>query len=540
MEQVEDAKYDADVVVVGYGPIGQTLAALLGLSGHRVVVAERQLEPYELPRAVTLDNEVMRILNGIGIGDYFDEFSIPSWQYDWQNAAGETLIHFSFGIEPGTGWPINSTFNQPGLEARLRQRVSEIPAIEVRRGLTVMDVVDDGDGVRLACSSPDGPIELTARYVVGCDGANSRVREVMAPEIEDRGFFYDWAVIDVLPHDRHRVWEPQNLQICDPQRPTTVVSAGPFRRRWEFFLLPGETPDMFESPERAWSLLAKWGLSPENATLERSAVYRFRAMCCSTWRKGRVLLAGDAAHLMPPFFGQGLCSGVRDAANLGWKLDAVLRGVASESLLDSYTTERIVHVQHAIGMSVELGRVICLTDPDAAKERDHAMIAAGARPETALPPVPPPQLGPGVVRRRSDGTIQPPGSVWAGQAKIRNSAGHVGLHDDVIGRGFVLGCAVDCRDHLNVHALSALKSLGAHLVQFVPADAAPSDDGDLRQFADVDNFLLSHMSEAGIVAAVMRPDYYVFGVAKDVADIQPLIDDLLMQLGAPVTVGAQS
>ena len=526
---------DADVVIAGFGPVGQTLAALLGRLGHRVLVLERQAAMYSKPRAVTLDNEVMRILAGIGIGEYFEEFCLPSWQYDWRNASGQTLLHFEFGTEPGSGRPINVTFHQPGLEARLIEQVALLPTVEVRRASTVTGVTDHGDHVVVEYQTANGERrEVTAKYIVGCDGANSRVREMLDPVIDDRGFFYDWAVLDVLPHDAQRVaaWEPRNLQICDPVRPTTVVSAGPGRRRWEFFLLPDETPAQFESDDYAWQLLEPWGLHAGNADMERAAVYRFRALCCRTWRRGRLLLAGDAAHLMPPFFGQGMCSGVRDAANAAWKLDAVLRGAASEDLLDTYTSERLAHVQFAIGISVELGKVICLTDHDAVAARDAAMLAAGGRPDKALPALPPAALGPGISRRRDDGTPAPPGPVFTTQGVVGLADGRRGPRDDLVGPGFALGASFDPREHLTPESIDAFRRLGGTFEQFVPGDAHPTDDGELRQLADVEGYYLPHMSEAGFVAAIVRPDYYLFGIARQAQEVQALLDDLLDQLGA--------
>jgi len=527
--------WDADVVIAGFGPVGQTLAALLGRQGHHVLVLERQSQMYSKPRAVTLDNEVMRILAGIGLGEYFDEFCLPSWQYDWRNAAGETLLHFEFGTEPGSGRPINVTFHQPSLEARLIEVVAALPSVEVRRSATLVDVVQHADHVVVGYETREGARhEVTAQYVVGCDGANSRVREVLDPVIDDRGFFYDWAVLDVLPHDTRRVqeWEPRNLQICDPVRPTTVVSAGPGRRRWEFFLLPDESLAQFETDEYAWKLLEPWGLDRTNADMERAAVYRFRALCCQTWRQGRLLVAGDAAHLMPPFFGQGMCSGVRDAANAAWKLDAVLRGVATEDLLDTYTTERVAHVQFAIGISVELGKVICLTDPDGVAARDSAMLAAGGRPDKALPPLPPAALGAGISRRGADGTLASPGPVFTSQGMVRLADGREGPRDDLVGPGFALGATFDPREYLTPESVDSFRRLGGGFEQFVPGDVTPTDDGELRQLADIEGFYLPHMAEAGFVAAIVRPDYYLFGVARQPHGVQGLLDDLLDQLGA--------
>jgi 2-polyprenyl-6-methoxyphenol hydroxylase-like FAD-dependent oxidoreductase len=218
----------------------------------------------------------------------------------------------------------------------------------------------------------------------------------MGSEWEDLGFRFDWLIVDFKPHEQ-RTWSPMNWQLCDPSRPTTIVSGGPGRRRWEFMRLPGETIAELNTRRRAWQLLEPWNRTPENTTIERHAVYTFEAKWTREWRCGRLMIAGDAAHLMPPFAGQGMCAGMRDIANLVWKLDLVMRDVAAEGLLDSYGTERSANVQHFIHLSMALGQVICVLDEDTAAERDRRMVAGGAERTRVLPAGPPPRLGPGVL-----------------------------------------------------------------------------------------------------------------------------------------------
>ncbi len=201
----------------------------------------------------------------------------------------------------------------------------------------------------------------------------------------DLGFFYDWLIVDVVL-DEPRVYDPINVQLCDPARPTTVVSGGPGRRRWEFMRLPEETLDDLNDVDAAWRLLAAWDVTPANATLERHAVYTFSARHAERWRSGRVLLAGDAAHLMPPFAGQGMCSGIRDAANLAWKLDLVVTGRGAATVLDSYTEERLPHARAVIDLSIGLGRIICVPDPAEAAARDEMMSVGVTDARTAIPP----------------------------------------------------------------------------------------------------------------------------------------------------------
>ena len=366
------AATDVDVAVVGAGPVGLTLAVLLGQLGRSVVVLERWPAPYRLPRAVHFDDEVGRLFQSCGIGEEVRAVSEPAEVYEWRNGEGTTLLRFGrIGVGP-SGWPFSSMFCQPELEAAIEGRADELASIDVRRGVTVVSLEQDDDAVTLGC---DDGTTVTAGYAVGCDGANSTVRDLLGIGVDDRGFFYDWLIVDVVL-DEPRVFDPINLQVCDPARPTTVVSGGPGRRRWEFMRLPEETLDSLGQEARAWELLADWDVGPDDARMERHAVYTFQARVAERWRSGRVLLAGDAAHLMPPFAGQGMCSGIRDAANLAWKLDLVLTGRATPDLLATYEQERRPGAEAAIEMSIELGKVICVPDPAEAAARDEAMAAA--------------------------------------------------------------------------------------------------------------------------------------------------------------------
>ena len=218
---------DADVAIVGYGPVGATLAILLGQLGRSVVVLERWPEPYPLPRAVHFDDEVGRIFQSCGVGEELRRITEPADIYEWRNAAGVTLLRFGRVSDQPLGWPLSSMFNQPALEALLDRRARALPTVEVRRGVEVCDLAQDEHGVTLRMTNGD---DFRARYVVGCDGANSTVRDLAALPVHDLGYFYDWLVVDVIL-DHARVFDPLNVQICDPARPTTVVSGGPGRRR---------------------------------------------------------------------------------------------------------------------------------------------------------------------------------------------------------------------------------------------------------------------------------------------------------------------
>ncbi|GAA1897551.1 bifunctional 3-(3-hydroxy-phenyl)propionate/3-hydroxycinnamic acid hydroxylase [Streptantibioticus ferralitis] len=531
---VEKNTLDYDVAIVGYGPVGQLAAILLGDRGWRVGVVERHPEPYKLPRAVHFDDEVARILAAAGLVEQIGAISVPAPDYEWRNADGQTLLRFDRQRPGASGWPQSNNFHQPDLEQVLDARVRELAQVDVRRGHEATELLDLGDHAEVTVRDPSGEqYALRAAYVIGCDGANSLVRDRMRTSVTDLGFCYDWLIVDVTPH---QAWPPVNLQICDPARPTTVVSGGPGRRRWEFMRMPGETIDDLNRPETAWRLLASWNITPDNATFERHAVYTFQARWADRWRDGRLLLAGDAAHLMPPFAGQGMCSGLRDAANLAWKIDLVLGGTAHPDLLDTYTSERCAHVQHAIGLSIALGKIICATDPEIVAARDQAMLDAGARPESALPKIPPPVLGPGLLHRGPDGWPARPAGHLAAQGRARAPDGRTGLLDDLVGTGFRIAAMADPRPCLSAHQLDFLASIGARLVRIVPADQlrpeAAQEDG-LHTIGDVDTFLLPHLKEVDHAAAIVRPDFYLYGAADTLTELPALVDELRSDLTRP-------
>src|SRR5436305_5170947 len=318
---------DADVLVVGYGPVGQVLSPLLALYGRRVIVVEQQPKPFPLPRAVAVDGYAARVLAVAGVGKALAEIGEPTPEYIVENVAGQTLMRLELATLGRNGWPESTSMYQPGLEAALARRGSELETLRVMRGCRAIAIHQQGTGVTVTVghNGSDAPIELTARWVVGCDGSNSTVRRYIDAPVHDLGFEVDWMACDVVAA-QPGAFPSRTLHIADPDCPRVAVSAGPGHLRFEFMRLDGETMEALASADGAWRRLAAFGVEPRNATLERFAVYRIRSRCFEEWRSGRLLVAGDAAHEMPPFAGQGLSSGIADAANLAWKLDAVLSG----------------------------------------------------------------------------------------------------------------------------------------------------------------------------------------------------------------------
>jgi 2-polyprenyl-6-methoxyphenol hydroxylase-like FAD-dependent oxidoreductase len=500
-----------DVAIVGYGPVGQLLAILLGQRGRRVQVLERWPRAYPLPRAVHFDHEIGRVLQAAGVADAVAACTEPASVYEWRNAAGDVLLQIGRDAEHSlSGWPESSMFCQPALERILDERVRSLPSVRVDRGCEVVAARAEGDRVELTAQREDGgTFAVRARYGVGCDGANSFVREALGLPWCDLGFHFDWLVVDVLPHEVRR-WDPLNWQLCDPARPTTLVSGGPGRRRFEFMRLPHETLEELNDEATAWRLLAPWGVHSGNAKLERHAVYTFRGRWAETWRKGRWLLAGDAAHLMPPFAGQGMCSGLRDAANLAWKLDLALAGRAREDLLDSYASERIPHVRALIELSIELGKVICVADPGAAAARDRRM-AEEARERRAPVAAPLPGLGAGLFADGSAGA----GRLFVQDRVRRGSA--AGRFDDVVGGGWALlsphGDPAAALDRELAGFFASLGGVAAHV-----SEAGP--------IIDVNGGYARWFAAHGAAVALQRPDFYVFGTAPELDGARGLVASL--------------
>lgn len=506
---------DADVAIVGFGPVGQLLAILLGRRGRRVSVLERWPEPYPLPRAVHFDHEVARVLQGTGVLADLAGRTEPAPIYEWRSAKGDLLLRIGRDATDSiSGWPDSTMFCQPELERALEARARALPTVDVQRGCAVTSLRQDADGVALEAErAGGGRTALRARYAIGCDGANSFVRGAMDSGWHDLGFAYDWLVVDVLPRESRR-WDPVNWQLCDPARPTTLVSGGPGRRRFEFMRLPHETLEALNGEEVAWRLLEPWDLHPGNATLERHAVYTFRARVADTWRRGRLLLAGDAAHLMPPFAGQGMCSGLRDAANLAWKLDLALAGYAEDTLLESYAVERAPHVQGLIDLSVALGRVICVADPAEAAARDGRMVADAHARNEALPALLPP-LGASDLVDGSPGA----GGLFV-QGRV-GAGGREGLFDDVVGGGFALvSPAGDPGPRLEPALARFFASLGG-----VTAHVAPG-----APVEDLDGSYARWFAGHGAAVALQRPDFAVFGTAPRLEDAGALVAALRARL----------
>lgn len=338
-----------DVAIIGAGPVGLTLANLLGVRGLSVQVIEKRPEPYDLPRAIHFDGEAMRVFQATGLAEEVLAHTHIGVGMLFKNADDEVLIDWSRAQDIGSmGWHESYRFHQPGLEDALRRGLDRFSHVELTSGVEVTDLDAATGALRL--SNGEG---LSASYVIGCDGADSFTRSAADLPLDDLGFQERWLVVDaVLKRPRPDLGD-YSIQFCDAENPSTYVRGTKDRRRWEIRLDQTKAdPD----DKAIWALLSRW-ITPKDAELERAAVYTFRSAVAGRWREGRVLIAGDAAHQMPPFMGQGMCAGVRDVSNLAWKLDHAVK-TGDDAILDSYGSERASHVTKFIDLTMRLGKLI--------------------------------------------------------------------------------------------------------------------------------------------------------------------------------------
>lgn len=344
------------LVVVGGGPVGVAAAIACANRGFTVTVVEKATEIYDLPRAIVMDDEVQRALTLIGAGDGLAGVTSALPGAEFVDVAGTRIIGFDLppGTVTGLGFPPVVRYYQPELESFLRSHAVNV-GVQFLLGEEVESVSQSELAVEATLAS--GAV-LSADWLIAADGAPSPIRKALGIRFDSQGFDQEWMVVDVRLYDgREPELPPLVQQICDPARPSTFVPGHERFRRWEFQLQEGETRDEMVDPARVWQLLAPW-LTATDASIVRAVVYRFHGTVASALRVGRVFIAGDAAHQMPPFLGQGLCSGIRDAVNLAWKLELASSGRGGERLLDTYDEERRPHAAGVVAHAIDTGRLI--------------------------------------------------------------------------------------------------------------------------------------------------------------------------------------
>lgn len=515
-----------DVLIIGYGVTGKMLANSLGNLGWNVGVIDPYKNPYGLPRAVKYSDEVMRNLQSIMPDEDVDAISEKVHDmYTWVNAEGETLLELDWSQDGISGWPADALFNHAELEAGMDKARTKLGNVDAQLGFKVSYLEEDEDSVTVYAREsneigefiPNGEmIKATAPYVIGADGANSFVRQSMGGETVDLGFSSSFYVVDMIMK-KEREFSPSNLQIADPKQPTTLAMAGPGRRRWEFMLKPGQTAADYRDPQVAWDLLEQWDITPEDADLERHVVYTFHSRWAKDWRKGRLMIAGDAAHLTPPFLGQGLSSGIRDAANLTWRLDLLLKGLVDDSILDGYTEERQPHMQTLIEAATHLGKIITVADEAKAKERDDALLNG------TYPPLPDlPDLDHGVLYKHGENKLAGTLSL---QARVEVD-GKEDRFDNLLGNGWrIITLNDDAANHVDADQKALLDKLDAEFVTIVSKDSADTDNP-----VDVEGKYEAYFNEHGIKAVVVRPDFYVYAGVEDLSELNDIVSELESQL----------
>lgn len=522
-----------EVIISGYGPAGQVAGNILGAAGVRTLIIDRLPDIYEIPRAIHFDDEAMRIFQSIGL----DREILPKIRvggvYRFQNARGKTLFEKKLQTERTENGHAESHFIfQPEIEQSLRRGAQRFDSLTILLSHELVSYQADASGVRAEIRNlVDGSTHLfKARYLLGCDGGRSLIRKTMGHGLRDYKHDQPWLVIDGdevgpsrFPKDPH--------QICDPQRTYTLVPSRGTHRRWEIYLKPDDDLEAMNTPAKIQELIAPWA-DPEQVRIIRSAIYRFHALIVRRWRDGRVLLAGDAAHQMPPFLGQGMCSGVRDAQNVAWKLSWILRRGVSPKLLDTYQQEREPHVDFITRKAILAGRVIQARGL-AVYFRDFLFFVLGAIPFARQRFVRSmatwPRLPAGFFLRRPGKKSRAPEGELFPQPLVRNQEQVVPL-DDLLGDGFaVLG-----RSRLALRQVQQIDPafwtrMDTRFIEIADSDTDSNTLGDpvsFQKVQDPEGRLGDWFAKHRANAVILRPDRRVFGIDPTADQTKALVDYL--------------
>ncbi|SPL70742.1 bifunctional 3-(3-hydroxy-phenyl)propionate/3-hydroxycinnamic acid hydroxylase [Acinetobacter stercoris] len=471
-----------DIAVVGYGPTGVTLANLLLKQGLSVLVIEREANILQLPRAIRFDAECMRVFQTIGITEQLLQEIAPGPGMKFQDASGELLITWERPVEKGNQqWSSAYRVHQPDLEKVLRDHIVDHPLLDLklRHDVYKVDQSSEYCSIYYEDLSKGTLHQAQAKFVIGCDGARSLIRRLIGTTFDDLNLHSQWLVVDFIANEKENDLGDYSIQYCDPKRPMSYIKGTGQRRRWEIMVMPEDDLKNLTQDEKIWSLLESY-IQPEQATIERAAIYTFHALLAKNWVKDRLIIAGDAAHQTPPFMGQGMAAGIRDAANLAWKLQQVIQDQQDISLIQSYFTERYSHASEFIQGAVQFGKIIqnyC---------EDIEFQVQTAKLKNFITPIP--KLGAGFYcpEHHQAGFISP-------QFLVENQK----LSDDLVGYQFSL--VMRDTSILSSSELQHLQAEYAEQMTVLAPDAAISDWLQAEQ----------------AVAAIIRPDRYIFGFAQD-------------------------
>ena len=533
-----------DVAIVGLGPTGLTLAHLLGRRGLKVLALEREPEFYGNARAVYTDDECMRVFQAAGVAAELEADMLVDTPVQWVLEDGSVLSQLRRMDRPN-GWAVSNFFYQPYLETKMEKLLERYPNVTALRGREVVGFSQDETGVTVEHAGSSGvrygqaaaesktPVETArarAQWLVACDGGRSGMRAKLGIKMAGKSFPEPWLVVDIKAKEGEDCFHhmPYFNFHCDPKQPTVSCPQPNGHHRFEFLLMPGQTRDEMEDSATVRRLLAQY-VDVDKVEVLRRLVYTFNALVAERWRDGRVLLAGDAAHMTPQFMGQGMSSGVRDAHNLAWKLDAVLRKGADPKLIDTYQSERKPHAKEMIDISVRMKDFVSLANPVLAKTRNVVVKTLLKTPrvgdyirEARFKPPPTYPNGDyfGLPRSRRNGAEGRP----IPQPRVRTYDGCRALLDDILGEDYALvGYACDPRASLDAKTLARLTALGARFVALYPFGGRPQGDAVKRTSAAAAPIELEDLGGEGIAwfrgagarkgdVALVRPDKFVYAL----------------------------
>lgn len=513
------------VAVVGAGPVGVTAANLLGVYGIRTVVVDRECDVVDYPRAAGVDDESLRVFQAVGLQDEIMRQTIQNVPLRLFGASGQCLAD----VRPSSrefGWYKRNIFMQPSAERTLRQGLERFSSVDLLLGHELTGLRQDGTGVRLDVTDGGGRRhEILADYVIAADGGRSTVRELLGVRLEGETHSRRWVVIDCAEDPLDAPWTGLH---GDPRRPYVSARLPDGHRRWEFMLFPGEDGDEMLAPDQVRALLRPLVPDAEAVRPIRARVYTHHSRLADRFVVGRVALAGDAAHLMPPWAGQGMNTGLRDVGNLCWKLAAIVRGEASPDLLATYEAERRPHAAAMTDLSTNLGRLLGQTRPVVARVRDAALGAVGLVPplkrwvvEMRFKPVPDYRAGfavaDGDARVPTTGRMMP-------QPAVEVRPGCPVPLDDVLGNWFALvGFECDPLAGLDGEALAAVDRFRPDVVKVVASRSGRAGEPCVRPSTlvveDVDNQLRPWFHARGAGVVLVRPDRYVAACGRDGPDL---------------------
>lgn len=517
---------DFDAAIIGYGPVGATLANLLGGSGLSVVVIEKDHAIFDKPRAIGIDHESLRTLQFCGMADEIPKLVSPWRGGRYLGVDGDSIWELVPRQPPyPLGWFPNAAFIQPELEAAMRLSAERHANVDVLLGTRLIDLQRLGETTDLVLESDNVSRTIRVKYLLGCDGAKSTVRRALGVDAEDLAFDEWWVVVDGWCENCDDL-PSANRQYCWPSRPGTYVVGPRNLRRWEFKVLPGETPAHFDDISNIKMALSKY-VDVDTIKFWRSAQYRFHAVIATRWQDGNIFILGDAAHQTPPFLGQGMNSGIRDAANLYWKIAMVEKFGAAPSLLLSYQTERRPHFKAVVQRAKEQGLIIGELDEEKAIERDRYLRQKMARGELTT-------ARQNFIPGLTEGLIYPnggEGETFAGalfpQPLIRNNAGDELLMDDQFGAHFLLALSEPrAIAWINATLLTMLRELRACVVLLGPTADLPSTPGFVERVEDVNGVFREWLNGRGAPAILVRPDRYIYGAAKSADELRDQVVQL--------------